>query len=351
MKSQLKLQGIGVAGLLVGVALLAGCKHKEEAANKISADTTLSIHVVTTVVEPRSFEDWGSYSADLRGIEDVVLTAPQAGSGRVNQITDVGANVTKGQALCDIDSDRYHALLMQAQSAVDLAQGELDRTKNNIDKGFVGKATLDKAQLDFQNARVALLQAQRADADSRCEAPFAGLLVSRFVEHFQNAMPGTPTVRVANVANLEAVVSIPESEAFDYRNGQKAEFELLQATGGTFYGRIHELDHAVEAHNRTLMARIQLANTGKSLSPGMIGRVRILRKGYDKAIVVSSQAVLRLQDGTAIMLVANGLAHKVDVVLGPAKGDSVVVLSGVSAGDRVITVGAFQVSEGTKVEF
>ena len=58
MKSQLKLQGIGVAGLLVGVALLAGCKHKEEAANKISADTTLSIHVLTTVVEPRSFEDW-----------------------------------------------------------------------------------------------------------------------------------------------------------------------------------------------------------------------------------------------------------------------------------------------------
>ena len=103
--------------------------------------------------------------------------------------------------------------------------------------------------------------------------------------------------------------------------------------------------------NRTVTARIQLSNPGGHLRPGMVGRARILRKGYDKALVLASQAVLRLQEGTAVMLVQNGLAHKSPVVLGPSRGDSVVVLSGISAGDRVITVGGFQVSEATRVEF
>jgi len=311
----------------------------------------MAIHVVTTVVEPRAFEDWGSYSADLRGTDDVVLTAPMAGGGRVDKVSEVGGTVAKGDALCDIESERYHAIALQAQSAMDLAQGELDRTKNNVEKGYVGKAMMDKANLDYQNARVAVLQAQRAYQDSRCEAPFAGVLVSRFVDAFQTTAPGMPIVRVANLSTLEAVVSIPESEAFDYREGQKAEFQVLQNNGSFIVGHIRSLDRVVEAHNRTVTARIELPNPGGHLKPGMVGRTRILRKGYEKALVLASQAVLRLQEGTAVMIVQDGHAHKSAVVLGPSHADSVVVLSGVSAGDRIITVGAFQVSENTRVEF
>jgi len=348
----MKSQWIFIAAcMMAGSVFMAGCKKKEESVKRVSADTTMAIHVVTTVVEPRTFEDWGTYSADLRGSDDVVLTAPMAGGGRVDKVSEVGGNVSKGDALCDIESERYHALALQAQSAQDLAQGELDRTKNNVEKGYVGKAMMDKAQLDYQSARVAVLQTQRAYQDSRCEAPFSGVLVSRFVDAFQNVAPGTPTVRVANLSSLEAVVSIPESEAFDYHEGQKAEFELLQGNGGYITGRIRGLDRAVEVHNRTVMARIELPNPGGRLRPGMVGRARILRKGYDKALVLASQAVLRLQEGTAVMLVLDGRAHKSAVVLGPSRADSVVVLSGISAGDRVITVGAFQVSENTKVEF
>jgi membrane fusion protein (multidrug efflux system) len=198
---------------------------------------------------------------------------------------------------------------------------------------------------------VAVFQAQRAYEDSRCASPFAGVLVSRFVDRFQNAPPGTPTVRVANLSRLEAVVSIPESEAFAYREGQKAEFQLLQGEAAPIAGRIHGLDRAVEARNRTVMARIELSNPGNSMRPGMVGRARILRGSFAKALVVPSQAILRLQDGTALMRVDGNLAHKVAVTVGPARGDSVLILSGIAAGDRIITVGAFQVSEGTKVDF
>ena len=349
-------QHLKYAALIAASILIAACGGKKEKeggddAKKVSADTTAAIAVVTTVVKTGPFEDWGTYSADLRGTDDAVLTAPAPGGGRVNKVSAVGTKVNKGQALCDIESDLYGAQLKQAQAAFDLAQGEIERAKNNVAQGFVGKAVQDKAELDFQGARVALFQAKRAYEGSRCEAPFAGVLVSRTVEQFQSVGPGAPTVRVAGLARLEALVSIPESEADGYREGQRAEFTLLQDGSKKILGTIGSLDRAVSSNNRVVSARVQVGNAGGTLRPGMIGKVRILRHKYDNALVVASQAVLRLQDGTAVMRVENGRAHQIPVVLGPSRGDSVVVLSGISKGDRIITVGAFQVSEGTRVKF
>lgn len=344
------------AGLTAGVAALTvlftacGGGHGDTS-KKVLADTTAVIRVVTTVVKARAFEDWGQYSADLRGVDDAVLTAPAPMGGRVNMIADIGKTVSKGQALCDIDTELYLAQLRQAEAAVQLAQGETDRAKDNVRDGFVGKAATDKAQLDLQAARAAHFQAKRAYADSRCEAPFSGMLVSRFIEKYQAAAPGAPTVRLAALSRLEAIVSIPESEAFDYREGQRAEFLLLQDGAKPVTGRIESVDRAVESRNRVVMARVRIENPGNTLRPGMIGRVRVLRKLHENAVVVPSQAVLRLQNGTAVMRVRDGKAERANVVLGASQGDEVLVKSGLQNGDRVITAGAFQVSEGTKVSF
>ena len=77
----------------------------------------------------------------------------------------------------------------------------------------------------------------------------------------------------------------------------------------------------------------------------------MLRRKYDNALVLASSSVLRLQEGTAVMRVVDGRARQVPVTLGPSRGDSVVVVEGLSAGDRIISTGAFQVSDGTRVEF
>jgi membrane fusion protein (multidrug efflux system) len=346
---------LAVAGFAATALLLAACGGKKEEdpskVKKVTADTGNAVSVVAVVVKPRAFEDWGTYSADLRGTDDAVLTAPAPGGGRVNKVSPVGSSVAKGQALCDIDADLYAAQLKQAQAAVDLSKGELDRAKNNVAQGFVGEAVLSKAELDYQAARVAQLQAQRAYENSRCQAPFAGVLVSRSIEQFQTAAPGSPTVRVAGLSRLEAVLSIPESEALDYREGQRARFLLLQEGSRRIEGRITSLDRAVQSNNRVVTARVQIPNPGNALRPGMIGKVSVLRARNEGALVVSSQAVLRLQEGTVVMRVKGDKAERVAVTLGAAKGDSVVISSGLSAGDRIITVGAFQVSEGTRVKF
>ncbi len=347
---------MGLAATLAFAATLTlvGCEKKKTGAGEGGKDASsaakASIRVVAVAVSAHAFEDWGNYSADLRGSDDATLAAPMQG-GRVASVVEVGKAVKVGQALCNIESDRYLAMLMQAKSAVEVAKGEVDRQKVNVEKGFVGKAVKDQAEFGFQQARVAMLQAERAYEDSRCQAPFSGVMVSRMIERYQTVAPGQPTVRLAATSRLEAVVSIPEAEARDFHEGQSAEFSQVQDTARTFSGKLKSIDRAVEAKNRTVMARIDIPNSGNVLRPGMVGRTRILRKKYAQAVVVPSTAILRLQDGTMAMLVRDGKAVQVPVNLGPASGDSVVVETGLTVGDMLITVGAFQVSTGTPVQF
>jgi membrane fusion protein, multidrug efflux system len=338
--------------LLTAALAIVACNKKGNGEGKDAekAKTVEAIRVVASPVTMHPFEDWGNYSADLRGSDDATLAAPFQG-GRVASVVEVGKAVKAGQALCDIESARYQAMLLQAKASVDVAKGEVDRQKVNVEKGFVGKAVMDQAQFGYQQARVAMLSAQRAYEDSRCQAPFSGVMVSRMIERFQTVAPGQPTVRLAATTRLEAVVSIPESEARDFHEGQVAEFSQVQDTARAFAGKLKSIDRAVEAKNRTVMARIDIPNSGNVLRPGMVGRTRILRKKYAQVVVVPSNAVLRLQSGTMVMLVKEGKAVQVPVRLGPASGDSVVVESGLTAGDLMITVGAFQVSTGTPVEY
>jgi membrane fusion protein (multidrug efflux system) len=332
-----------------------GCGKDEHAegddhggSNHTAADTNKALRVVAHPVAASPFEDWGEFSADLKGADDVTLTAPMAGGGRVKRIAEVGRTVKIGESLCDIDSDKFGAMLAQANSALDMAKGEKERTENNVGKGYLGKAALDKAEFDIQSARVSLLQAQSAYDDARCRAPFSGVIVSRSAEKHQTLSPGAPTLRLASLGKLEAVAALPESEAMDYSEGQEASF---RSGSNILTGKIRALDRAVESRNRTMTARVDLENPKGALRPGMVGKVRVLRKRYDSAVVVPSQSVLRLATGTVLMVVREGRARQVPVVLGPAQGESVLVLEGLKPGETVITSGAFQVSDGTKVEF
>ncbi|HUI90948.1 MAG TPA: efflux RND transporter periplasmic adaptor subunit [Chitinivibrionales bacterium] len=334
-------------------AVLIGCSgkdpQKQPAALQNRVDSAM-IKVVVADVNEGPFEDWGSYSADLRGIEDANLIAPAQG-GRVNSVRQVGTYFKEGDGLCDIDGDKYGAALEAAKAQVAVAKGDLDRATANVQNGSLGRSAVDAANLAYQNAKMALATARRAWEDCQCQAPFDGILVSRYVDRFQTVAPGASTVRVSRIGQLEAVIAIPEAEAFSYEEGMKTEFRLLQHPEKPYDGVLRSLDRAVDSKSRTVTARIVVSNRDGALKPGMVGRANILRKKYAKAIVIPSTALVRLQNGVAVMVVENGVARQRIVSVGATNTDTSLITNGLHAGDKLIVAGAFQVSDGTKVAF
>jgi membrane fusion protein (multidrug efflux system) len=352
-KTRIACIALMTAAVCLAAAFIGGCgaegKKKPVENAKQTADSTV-VKVVVADVKEGPFEDWGSFSADLRGIEDAMLIAPNQG-GRVNSIKPVGTRFKAGDALCGIDSEKYEAALEAAKAQVEVTKGDLERARVNVEKGSLGRSALDGANLAYQNSRMGLATAQRAFEDCGCQAPFDGILVSRGIEKYQSVAPGAPTVRVSRVDQLEAIVAIPETEAFSYEEGMKTEFRLLQHAERVFTGRLKSLDRAVDSKSRTVTARIVVNNSDGSLKPGMVGRASILRKSYTKAIVVPSTALLRLQNGISAMVVENGIARQRPVRVGATNIDSSLITDGLRDGDRLVVTGAFQVSDGTKVSF
>ncbi|HMD68358.1 MAG TPA: efflux RND transporter periplasmic adaptor subunit [Chitinivibrionales bacterium] len=352
---KLKILVASAAGALCIIACVAttGCNGKDTtkqgAAARHPGDSAV-VKVVVADVNEGPFEDWGSYSADLRGIEDANLVAPVQG-GRVNSLKPVGTYFKEGDALCDIEGDKYGAALEAARAQVAVAKGDLDRATANVQNGSLGRSAVDAANLAYQNARMLLATAKRSWEDCQCQAPFDGILVSRNIERFQTVAPGATTVRVSRIDKLEAIIAIPESEAFSYEEGMKTEFRLLQRPEKSYEGMLRSLDRAVDAKSRTVMARIVVTNRDGTLKPGMVGRASILRHKYAKAVVVPSAALLRLQDGICAMVVENGIARQRKVLVEATNTDSSLIKDGLHQGDKLVVTGAFQVSDGTKVLF
>jgi RND family efflux transporter MFP subunit len=344
--------GVTAGALVVFLSIAAvayGAKKTAKTADKKGADTT-AIKVVVTDIQERAFQDWGSYSADLRGIDDVVLNAPAQG-GKVESVKEVGTYVREGDALCNVDSEKYEVALDAAKAQVELTKGDLERVKVNVEKGSLGKSAIDGANLAFQNARMALVNATNSYEDCRCQAPFSGVLVSRSIEKYQTVAPGMPLVRIARIDQLQATIAIPEADAFKYEEGMKTEFRLLQNQDEMYEGTIKSIDRAVDPNSRTITARIVISNKDRSLKPGMVGRANILRRTYEKAIVIPSVALVRLQNEITVMIVERGLARQHIVTVGATAGDSTLVTSGLAIGDKLIITGAFQVSDGTRVTY
>jgi membrane fusion protein (multidrug efflux system) len=349
--------------------VLAGCNKPEEGKKEKSEDRTMVTSIDTAVVpvvaktlQGIPWSDWASYSADLRGSEDAVLVTSAAGV--VGSVQEVGHGVRSGQALCDIESDRYRVQYEAAKAAVDAnhasqvsTKGDLDRTKANVDAGSLGKAALDGVTAQYAGlvaqgkaAEAQALAAKKQYEDSRCQAPFDGIVATRLVNRWQSVQPGTQTLRLVRNDRLEADFTVPEAESHELRVGAPVEFFLLEEPEKVYKGNVSSVDLAADARNRTIGAKVVVPNIGGRLRPGMVGRAKILRKRYEKAVVVPSTALLRQDKGVKAVVVKDGQAHLVEVELGSASGDSVLVTSGLKVGDRLVVEGAFRVSEGTRVK-
>ncbi len=347
----------------VAALALAACKGKEkEEKTVVTSVDTASVAVVTAELKGMPWTDMASYSADLRGIEDAILVTTALGV--VNSVAEVGRGVQAGQQLCDIESDRYKVQYEAAKSAVDAnkaaqtaSKSEVDRTKANVDAGSLGKAALDGVVAQYaglvaqgKGAESQMMGAKKQWDDSRCLAPFSGLVASRMINRWQSVGAGTPTLRLVRNDRLEANFTVPETEARELKVGVPVEFFQLDEPEKVYKGNVSSVDLAADARNRTIGAKVVVLNAGGKLRPGVVGRARLLRKKYTAAVVVPSAALLRQENGVRAAVVVDGKAHLVEVELGSSQGDSVLVRSGLEIGQKLIVQGAFRVSEGTRVK-
>jgi len=284
--------------------------------------------------------------------------------GRVIAVyADAGDWVKQGQTLIAIDrsvqSQQAAGLRAQidvAQADLRLAQNELSRALQLVDRGFISKADVDRktATRDAARARVNVAQAQFGQAQASnarlsVRAPVSGYVLERNVELGQTATGGAGALfRIAKGGELELQAKLGESDLAVVSRGTPASVTPVGAQR-SFDGQVWQIAPVVDAATRQGIARIALP-FDRALKPGGFASVNIAA-GSVTAPVLPESAIQTDREGKSFVYVvtSDNKAKRRDVKLGTVTSNGVPVLGGVSDSDRVVLYAGGFLNDGETV--
>jgi Cu(I)/Ag(I) efflux system membrane fusion protein len=171
--------------------------------------------------------------------------------------------------------------------------------------------------------------------------PAGGMIRTLAVRDGMTVAAGETLAEVNGLSRVWLNAAVPEAQAAQVRVGEAAQVSLAAYPGETFRGRVTAILPEAEAASRTLTARIELANRGGRLRPGMFATVSF--GGLERAaVLVPSEAVIRTGRRALVMVARDGGRYEpAEVRVGREAGAKTEILAGLAPGEKVVASGQF----------
>ena len=291
--------------------------------------------------------------------------------GRTRELAE-GDHIAKGAVLARIRVAEYQDKVRQASSEGDAAQAAADKAKLDFERATrlyesksITKPEFDAArsQYDSTQAQVRAAHAQTSEAqvalgDTSLVAPFNGEIVKKSVEIGGFVGPGVPTFIIANTDTVKIVVGVPDTVVQSIKVGQPVEVAIDAFPTRTFQARISRMSSAADAVTRNFDVEVAIPNKDHLLKVGLIGSLQLANaesESRTSSLRVPLSAIVQAKDGKYGVFVisssgAGSVARLHSVEIGAVTGSDIAVVSGLAAGDRIITTGANLLKDGQRVE-
>jgi multidrug efflux pump subunit AcrA (membrane-fusion protein) len=185
--------------------------------------------------------------------------------------------------------------------------------------------------------------------DMQITAPIAGVVGKRMVDAGSLVSPATPLAVILNVDQLKVTVNVIESEIGLLRQGQTARIAVPAFPDRTFAGSVHNILPIVDPISHTAKTEISIPNSGRTLKVGMSATVDLILGRHTDVVVIPLSAIIEKMGEKYVFLFSNGQARKTNIRTGYESGTMVEVVSGIQAGDKLITTDLNVIKDGTKV--
>ncbi len=268
---------------------------------------------------------------------------------------DVGASVSQGQPLALIESAELaheRASLQSARARSTVAEATYARAKDLFEKGIVSSVELEIARRDVEEAS-ADISASLASLDMagagegegglyELLAPIPGVVTQRHLSVGTRVDPESTLFAIVNTSVLWAEINVPEAHAADVSEGQRVVLEVDALPDREFVGVIKYVAPVIDAGTRTIKARALIDNREGALRGNMFARAHILSRSSDAGVTVPRTAVQET-GGVQMVFIRVGESeyHVRRVRTLPSDEAHMIVMSGLSAGERVVTTGSF----------
>ena len=374
------------AAFLLAVCVAAGCRGKEvtekaEPAGKegaaaktgeapegheeagrfvrIEAGMLRDLGITTSAVESRPGGEGAPVLGELRVNESAYAEVGSPVPARALRVLALpGSQVRRGQVMAELQSlelGKTRGDYRDAQARVDLARQSLERKRGLAAERIAPQREVQEAEAELRRAEASLEGARGAlnalgasndggSDDSRLvlRAPLTGTVIERHLVRGAVAQPGEALFKVGDLSVLWLMAHASERDAVRVRAGSTARVAIPALPGSSLRGRVAAVGSQVEVSSRTIPIRIELANAGGILRPGMSATVWLPIGEGGTVIAVPVAALQRLEDKWCVFVPREpGVFEIRPVGRGRDMGGEVEIVSGLKAGETVVVEGAF----------
>jgi len=333
---------IQLATFLLAFAAVS-CSEPEKTAGPASKSAPLRIQTYTVVAQP--FSNQLVTTADILPVEQVSLQSPIAAQVLSISFTE-GKKVSKGERIVRLDDRSWKAELHGINASLETAKKDLERTTALLKVEGSSQEDVDNAQTKVQQ-----LEAQKQQLEVNIDlanvtAPFSGQLGMRNFSEGAFLKQGDLITTLTDYSKLKVSFNVPQEHA---QSVSIDDTVWVRVANDTLPAQVYAQNPQVDSETRTLQFRAYLNQPKKAVVPGMFAEVVLPIQKVENALLVPTEAVVPSITEQSVYVVKNNTAQKRIVTLGNRTQNKVHILTGLEAGDTVITTGLLMIKDGMPV--
>jgi membrane fusion protein (multidrug efflux system) len=313
---------------------------------------------VTSIVAKQ--EHWPatmSVIGTMEAVQGVTVSADLPGSvAKIN--FESGQFVHKGDVLVELDTRQEVSQLAALEAQRDLAKLNYDRSQELSRQGVISRMDYDRASADHKQTEANVGEIRATIERKTIRAPFSGVLGIRKINLGQYLAAGAAIVPLQALNPIYVDFGVPQQEAGKVKVGSNLRVSSEDLAGHQFTGRVTALDSIVDQTTRNVQVQATLANLEGKLKPGMFVQVEFGVGASRDVVTLPASAINYAPYGDSVFVITEmkdpkgqsyrGVKQQFVKVDG-SRGDQVAIVSGVNAGDEVVTSGVFKLRNGAAV--
>jgi len=313
---------------------------------------------VTTVVAP--MERWPATLSAIGTIAPVQgVTVSADLPGIIDRIAfGSGGSFHEGDVLVQLDTRQEQAQLAAVEAERDLARLNFERLEGLVKDGAISRADYDRAAAEQKQTEAKVGEIQATIARKTIRAPFSGVLGIRQVNLGQYLSAGDAVVPLQSLDPIYVNFSVPQQDAGQVHTGHNVRVTTGDLAKIEYAGRITAINSIVDEATRNIQLQATLANPKGALRPGMFVQAEVLLGASRPVVTLPGSAISYAPYGDSVFVVTdlkdqNGQTYRgvrqQFVKLGASRGDQIAVLSGLKAGEEIVSSGVFKLRNGASV--
>ncbi|MFO7810355.1 MAG: efflux RND transporter periplasmic adaptor subunit [Candidatus Delongbacteria bacterium] len=352
-----------IPAILTSAIILLSCSKSEENPGKKNEGVqNPAVTVKVEVIQPRDLQLYAEITGKLEGITDIVYYSEVA--GKVKSVEKgLGDMVKKGEAIAYLDSENYRITYDQAKSELKSAEAglealkiKLESTKKLYDSGKVSKfeltndqSALKKAEAAVEGARANVERARINYENSKFLSPVDGSIAQINIKQGQFVATGQPVASIVDCSQLVIKTGVTEQDIRSIKTGAEVKIRH-NGSGEVIYGKVTGTGKK-PGTTGNYPVEIVIENEDAELIPGMIVSGRIESRKIENVIYTDFDNVVEEFGNYFAYLVDSGnKAVKRKIEPGRKYGNSLIILSGLEPGEKIVVSGVDALNDNAQVK-